>query len=451
MIEDLYPFQKEGVEIVSKALSTFPHAYILADDMGLGKTHQAIAIVQGLDVSSVLVVCPASGREEWERILENFTDESYNVIYDRRGLGVEDARFTVISYDLYWRVVDKMPVTEMVILDEFHRIKNRKAKRTKAILKQNFPYKLFMSGTPVLNRTEELWTTLHYIDPKEWGPYPKFIKRYCKTRKMEVWSRKWRRSFSITIICGSRRIDELKGRIRPIMLRRTKAEILPQLPPRTCEKLFVDLSPAQKKVYKEIEEELAIAIEEDREQAVLLKTFVKLRMACQMVRDEKDKPHSSKLKALKELAEDLISSGHKMFVVTPFVDTAVCAYEALEGHGAVLVTGSTPKEEARASRALFQRGEAKVYVGTIRANMEAITLTQADYMVFIGKELVPAINAQVADRIYRIGQERPVTVIEILTRKTVEDRIETLLEEKKKLFDQLIERGTLRNFLRLLI
>ena len=443
LIKELYPFQIEGVKYIVQALKQPPFSYILADEMGLGKTWQAIVTVILMRVKNVIVVCPASVREEWERILGTYTGLSYVVFYGPENLHSR-ARFFIISYDHYWRYVEQLPRTDMIILDEFTKIKSRNAKRSKAVLSTDYKYKLFLSGTPVLNRTEELWTVLHYMMPKEYKYYNAFIDRYCVTDTITVRAKNGH-EFDLPVVKGSKNVAELAKKLEPIMLRRRREDILDQLPPRTFERLFVDLSTKQKSEYNKLQEQLEYYLEDyESSSGKVLTLFGEMRQVCQMLQDDDGVIYSSKIDLLHELVEDLVATGeHRLFIVTPYIACANAIAEDLSEYGPILVTGETDHEKAHAGRKGFQAKESPVYVGTLRKNSEGITLTMADYCVFVGKDFVPAVNSQVMDRIYRIGQEKPVTVIDILTRNTVEDRIEELLQKKTQLYMELFGSGKL--------
>jgi len=452
--DSLFAFQRYGADTIVKALSQPPHAFILADEQGTGKTHTTLAAIKSMGdkVGQVLIVCPASGREEWERIIQHYTTSSYTVVIGRDCLRTR-VKYLITSYNAFWRYQDDITQMSMVVLDEFHRMKNPGAKRTQAILEMDVKYKLLVSGTPLLNRPAELWTGLHFMLPDEYPSYSSFVRRYCHMIKVPVRAKNSRRTFNIEVPKGSKNEAELRGIIKPKMIRRLRSEVLDQLPPRTTQVLYTDLGGKQKKAYEQKVKTLKdLAERAYADMGALsvarLKAFGELRMLCQM---DRETGSSSKLDLMEEVLQDIVAGGHKAFVITPFVAVAEEIHQRLKWASSVLVTGQTDQEAATKRRRSFQAGKQQVYVGTIHKNMESLTLTEASFCIFVGKDLVPAVNKQVADRIYRIGQEKPVTVIELLTRETVETRIEEMLMRKNRVFDMIVNGKLDKNAINLLL
>jgi SWI/SNF-related matrix-associated actin-dependent regulator of chromatin subfamily A-like protein 1 len=219
----LYPFQKEGI-----AFATNREASLIADDMGLGKTVQAIGVInEDASIRRVLVVCPASVRILWQRELDQWLNRSFTIAV----VGVNCQKplsgdgITIINYDRLAPFADELEAYDLAVLDECQYCKSPDSKRTSAALSIKAKRKLALSGTPLLNRTIELYPVLRWLDPQRWpaGGYFRFGLRYCAARHNGFgWD-----------LSGASNLPELSDLLRStVLIRRTKAEVLPQLPPK---------------------------------------------------------------------------------------------------------------------------------------------------------------------------------------------------------------------------
>jgi SNF2 family DNA or RNA helicase len=245
----------------------------------------------------------------------------------------------------------------------------------------------------------------------------------------------------------------LREIINPYFLRRKKSEVLHSLPDKIEQDIYVDLHPKQRKMYDSIVKKLKLKIDNKK---ITVKSaiaqFTRTRQICGTTATLTDKDYSASLDALEDLVKNYLYGEHKFFIVSPFKATVKCAYERLRKMkiGCVYVDGDTNAIDGNKFIDKFQENsKCKCYIGTIDKNKEAITLTAGDYVIFLGKSLVPAINDQVVDRLRRIGQKKVVNVINILNRDTVEERIEeNILAPKERLCDDFFD-GTGRIALRL--
>lgn len=443
---DLYPYQKAGINFGCKSLKKY-RSFILADEMGVGKSIQAIGMALKTGAKRILVVCPANARGSWKKILNAHTGLSYNIVYNRDCLEAR-CRCTVINYDKLKVIAnsDLRDRFDFIIIDESHNIKNKEALRSQLLKKLSARYRVFLSGTPILNRLEELWVMLNIIDPHAFGNYQEYVTRYSKMKKIRIRARYGRRFYwrFITKFYGGKNIDELRELINPYFLRRTKKEVLPWLPDKIEQTITVDLTPKQRKMYDSIVKKLKVKIDKNE---ITIKSamaqFTRTRQICGTTASLGDKDHSATLDALEDLVKNYLYGEHKFFIVAPFKATAKCAYERLKKIkiNCVYVDGDTNPIDVNKSIDKFQNNsKCKVFVGTIDKNKEAITLTSADYVIFLGKSLVPKINEQTMDRLHRIGQKNVVNAISIINRDTVEEKIEEcILAPKIRLFDDFMD------------
>ena len=460
---ELYPFQKKGVAAALSALKRPERSFIYSDEMGLGKTLQALRVAEALDIKKCLIVAPNAAKEEWVRMIKEFTDKSCVVVNSKDGL-LGRSFFYVMGYDRLRLMTDDIVrlAPDLLIVDECHMVKQKDALRTQALMSLTPRYKLFLSGTLITKHRDDLWTILNAIDPGNFPTYNDFIKKYCTIKKQRVRYRKYGRWMVrfINKVTGGKNTKELVEKIRPYIIRRTKAQVLPELPPKVYQKLYVDLSREQQKAYNSLSNELRTEIDGQTISARnAMAKFTRLRQICQTTAEVGENDKSSKLDLAVELVQEICDpeNNNKALVFTPFVATAKCLCKRLKGFAPAFVVGSISDSDMGREKERFQTDKkCRVYVGTIAKNMQSINLQQATHVIFVGKSLVPAFNVQAEDRAHRIGQKNTVVVIHLLTRDTVEERIEEILQDKIEDFNDLFgEKGEtfnedLKNIRRLL-
>lgn len=440
----LFPFQAKGVLRGCRKLMESPHAFLLCDEQGLGKSVQAIAMALRLRklglVKHVLIVTPLSAVYDWLKMLENFTRMSYTFV------GSNDIRFrtffTVMGYDRFRILEDRLVrgKFELLVCDEFHNIKNPNTKRTKALVDFRHTFALMMSGTPILNSTQELWTILNYCDPKSWPSYMGFQHRYCVLDRIRIRTRYGARYIWKPV--GPKNVALLRKKLKPLMLRRLKSHVMPELPSKIYQTIGVSLSARQMRVYKKLRDELKAEIEgKEIKVTTALAKFTRLRQICCGLGTLSDKVEDSvKIDTVCGFVRDNLYGRHKFVIVAPFIRIAQEISSRLEEYNNVCVTSRTKEQDAAQSTEQFQTDrKCKLFIGTIRKNKEGKTLTAADTIIFVGKDLVGKINEQMEDRLHRIGQSKSVTVVSIMCEDTVDERIEEMLLAKEREFQQVIE------------
>jgi len=450
--DTLYDFQRVGTSFLSQT-----DGAILADDMGLGKTIQSLAAVDELELEQVLVVCPASLKLNWGQEIEKWLpDYTYKVIdgsKKKRVEGIEEAledgtNFIIVNYAMFrggakakkditcplFKVLDRE--WDAMIIDEAHRFKNRKAQQTKGGYRVAKKAKkvYHLTGTPIMNKPDEIWSLLHMMDPERYSSYWRFVRQYC-----DIYDNGWGKE-----IRGAKNPAEFREMLEPMMVRRTKQEVLSDLPEKTVKQQFVELEGKQRKLYEQMERDMVAKFSEEEEIAapIVLAQLTRLKQIAVspgLITDEfSDK--SAKVEALMDILED--AGDQKVVVFSQFQGAVEYVASILDSKGieyGKLHGGVSQEDRDRAIKKFQNDPDCKVFLASIKAGGLGITLTAGSICVFLDKDWTPANNNQAIDRLHRIGQENNVTVIELLAKDTVEEYIEQLLNEKQKTFDSLIE------------
>ncbi|MEW6219308.1 MAG: DEAD/DEAH box helicase [Thermodesulfobacteriota bacterium] len=438
---ELRDYQREGFAWLAR-LAHLGMGACLADDMGLGKTVQALALLllRAKD-GPALVVAPTS-------VCPNWLDEAVRFAPSLRfaplgqarrqetvaGLGPFDV--LVVSYGLLQTegVADLLAegVWSTVILDEAQAIKNVATRRSQAAMRLAAGFRLLTTGTPIENNLGELWNLFRFLNPGLLGSLEGFNQRFADP--IERQSDK-----------GARR--RLKRLIQPFILRRTKAQVLEELPPRTDIILHVDLSAEEMAFYEALRQKAlaAVATAEGSPGAQHLRVLaeiMRLRRACcdpRLVLPEAG-ISGSKLAVFGEVVEELVAGRHRALVFSQFVDHLALVRGLLDGKGISYqyLDGSTPVRDRKRAVDAFQAGEGEVFLISLKAGGTGLNLTAADFVIHLDPWWNPAVEDQASDRAHRIGQERPVTVYRLVARRTIEEKIVALHQTKRDLADNLL-------------
>ena len=431
----LYPYQMRGA-----LFAACRGRSILGDDMGLGKTAQAMAaaeiLVHERGIERVLVVAPASVKYQWETEIRKFIDRPVQVIEGgnqaRRALYGQATFYRLINYELVLRDLEPLNAwqPDLVILDEAQRIKNWEAKISRAVKRLRSRYALVLTGTPLENKIEELYSIVQFIDDRRLGPAFQFLHDH------RVVDEKGK-------LLGYRNLDKIREKLRPILLRRTRAEVLSQLPERTDNTVYVEMTDAQRGPYAEQQATLARLVakkyltEIDRRR--ILCCIANLRMLCDSTfLYDKQTNVSPKLEEFGELMRELVrEEPHKAVVFSQWETMLHRAAEVLDalGVGYTMLAGSVPGKERRARLEQFRDDPAcRVFLST-DAGGSGLNLQAADTVINLEVPWNPAVLEQRIARVHRMGQHRPVRVIHLVTRNSIEERVLKTLERKKELFE----------------
>ena len=438
---DLRVYQKEGFEWMAR-MSHWGAGVCLADDMGLGKTVQAIAILlRRARAGPSLVVVPTSVQAGWKSELSRFgpslvVKELHEGSRDQTIRKLKANQVLLVSYGLLVREIEDLASVTFgtVILDEAQAIKNPDSKRARAATRLTAGFRLALSGTPVENHLEEVWSLFRFLNPGLLGSRARFRQHFL----------------GHVALPGSANPghEALATLVRPFILRRTKAAVLKELPSRTEVLQRVPLSSEERSLYEAVRREAIEECERVREtnpaaaRFQVLAMITRLRQACchpKLVLKESDLP-STKLVAFGEIVEDLIANDHRCLVFSQFVSHLALVRSWLESAGIEYeyLDGSMSQKARSASIESFQVGARPLFLISLKAGGVGLNLTAADYVIHLDPWWNPAVEDQASDRAHRIGQVRPVTIYRLIAQDTVEDRIVTLHHQKRALADTLL-------------
>lgn len=441
---ELRPYQKAGYDWLH-----FLHDYhmggCLADDMGLGKTIQMLAFLQSLveektSTQPSLIVVPKSLIANWQREASRFTPGLRVLEYTGQGRKKDgetwsDYDLILTTYGIVLRDIEKLRQTQFhyAILDESQAIKNPLAQSSRAVRLLNAEHRLVMTGTPVENNTFDLWSQFAFINPGLLG-------------NMEF----FKRSFAVPIE-GKQDGDAaetLRRLVYPFLLRRTKDQVAPELPPRTERIIYTDFDPSQRKLYNQTRDNYrGVILGMLEEQGVndtrmkILEGLLRLRQLCihPALVDANFDGTGAKFEIVLETLETLVTEGHKALVFSQFVQTLRLLRAELDARKLpyAYLDGHTQNRLDVVDR--FQTDPSlPIFLISLKAGGVGLNLTSADYVIHLDPWWNPAVEMQAADRTHRIGQEKPVFIYKFITRQTVEEKILALQAHKKELVDQLV-------------
>jgi SNF2 family DNA or RNA helicase len=436
----LYPYQMRGALFVA-----YRGRCILGDDMGLGKTIMTMAgvelLVRERSIERVLVVAPASVKYQWETEIQRCTDRPVQVIEGanktRQNQYSRPTFYRLINYELVLRDLDQLNAwqPDLIVLDEAQRIKNWESKISRAVKRLRSRYAVVLTGTPLENKLEELYSIVQFVDDRRLGPAFQFLHDH---RVLDENGN----------LKGYRNLDKIREKLEPILLRRTRTEVLSQLPERTDNTLYVEMTEAQRVPYQEQQVTLAQLLskkylsEIDRRR--ILACIANMRMLCDSTfLYDKQTNVSPKLEEFAELMSDLLSPAepHKVVVFSQWEVMLRKAAEVLDRLkiGYVLLHGSVPGKDRRELLECFaQDANCRVFLST-DAGGTGLNLQTADTVVNLEAPWNPAVLEQRIARVHRLGQSRPVQVINLVTRDSIEERVLRTLNQKRSLFDGVFE------------
>ncbi len=416
---------------------------ILGDDMGLGKTVQTLAAVEILvrerGISKVLVIAPASVKYQWETEIRKFVDRSVLVVEglkeSRENLYQSEGFFKLVNYEQVVRDVDSMNAwhPDVIVLDEAQRIKNWTSKTSRAVKKLQSRYAMVLTGTPLENKLEELFSIVQFVDNRRLGPAFEFLFEHRVLDEQQN-------------LIGYRNLDKLREKLSPILLRRTRSQVLGQLPTRTDTTAVVELSPVQQTPYEEQRTNLARLLGKgylsDLDRKRILACLVNLRLICNSASlFDKTLSGSPKLEEFTEIISEMAEGdNHKAVVFSQWEGMIRLAAEVLDELKVkyVLLHGGLSGNDRREVLERFKDPEYQVFLSTDAGGV-GLNLQQADTVINLELPWNPAVLEQRIARVHRMGQVRPVRVINFVTRGTIEERVQRAINEKLDLFAGLFE------------
>ena len=441
----LRPYQTDGY-VWMRRLAEAGFGAILADDMGLGKTIQTLALLLARAAAGpALVVAPTSVCSNWADETARFAPALRCGLYGQvhgqadveRAAQIDGAAagdVLVVSYALLLRDAEAFAQKEWatLVLDEAQALKNAATQRAQAAAELKAGFRLALSGTPVENRLADLWSIMNLVNPGLLGSAARFSERFGNPIERQ-------------------RNDGARARLRrlvaPFLLRRTKAQVLTDLPPRT--EIVQRIEPnADERAFLEamrraaLERIAQLDPPDPKNRFNVLAELMRLRRAAcdpRLAAPELGQV-GAKVQAFERLASELVEGGHQALVFSQFTDFLKLLAERLDALGLryQMLDGSTPAAQRGERVAAFQRGEADLFLISLKAGGFGLNLTAADYVVIADPWWNPAAEDQAMGRAHRIGQKRPVTVYRLVTAGSIEERIVALHHDKRELAEGLL-------------
>lgn len=430
---NLYPYQKIGVEFFVNSGGRA----MLCDSPGVGKTAQALAYIVHAKKNRTLVVCPASVKFAWMSEAKKWTKLKAQVIDSRtdfRDIDY-DTKIIIVNYDALKKLFNELMKMsfDCVIADESHYIKNSTAARSKAFkaIAKKSESILLLSGTPVLSRPLEIWNALTLMDPKKWVNYWDFTRRYCNGHQGQFgWEAQ-----------GATNIPELQEQISQYFLRRTKEEVLSELPPKNFIDVPVDLSKEERKQYDLAESNMLRYLKEYKKDKTP-EEIAKSLMAAKLVKLNllREINAMGKIATAKELIDSIVDAGEKVLVFSSFNAPLKELAEMYE-ENSVLLLGETPVEERGEIVRKFQEDpKTQIFFGGTKSAGVGITLTAASNVIHMDFPWTNADIEQATDRAHRPGaMYQSLNVYQIISRDSIDGFMLKLLKHKKRIVDQLVD------------
>ncbi|MBC1221426.1 DEAD/DEAH box helicase [Nostoc sp. UCD121] len=451
----LRPYQERGAAWLS-FLERWGLGACLADDMGLGKTVQFIAFLLHLKEQDALenptlLVCPTSVLGNWEREVNKFAPSLKILQYhgDKRPKGkafleaVKKHDLIVTSYSLLHRDIKSLESVswQIIVLDEAQNVKNPEAKQSKAVRQLEATFRIALTGTPVENRLQELWSILDFLNPGYLGNKQFFQRRFAMPIE------KYGDTASLT---------QLRSLVQPFILRRLKSDrdIIQDLPDKQEMTVFCGLTGEQAALYQQIVEQSLVEIESAeglQRRGMILALLIKLKQICnhpaQYLKQATLEQHNSaKLLRLEEMLEEVLAEGDRALIFTQFAEWGKLLKPYLEkqlGREIFFLYGSTSKKQREEMIDRFQHDPQgpPIMILSLKAGGVGLNLTRANHVFHFDRWWNPAVENQATDRVFRIGQTRNVQVHKFVCTGTLEEKIHDMIESKKQLAEQVVGAG----------
>lgn len=467
----LKDFQKAGVQTLLKK-----KRHILADEMGLGKTPQTICTVKWLPKAEGkwIIVAPKTLGRVWKNEIDKWYPQAKSVIVkgSRVDKGVQimstDAKFIILTYESLDSLLEVlMNHVEIAgfIADEAHKLKSRDAKMHKAFakLQEKFSdkYLFLLTGTPLMNRVEELWSLLHMIDPGQYSNFHLWANSHLKEDKTYIPGQGWVKQYDIP-----RNPEAFKDYVSTYVLRRLKKDNI-DLPDKTYVTHECELEGEQWDLYCSMRDSYYIQWEAEEgagnelTATAMIAAITRLKqiaISVDLLRDKDKMDHltlpltGAKIDAVEELIDEAVSSGQKVVVFSQFAQCMQrLAYQFRNKWKCEVMTGDNTENQRNDAIKRFQEGDSEVFFIGTQVGGVGITLTSASVCIFMDLMWNPALNAQAGDRLHRIGQKNPVTIYYLKGVDTIEDYILGVLAKKEELFEMVMPEARFDNVTRQMV
>ncbi len=442
----LYPYQKQGILFTARAGRA-----LLADEMGLGKTLQAIGLAELMKkefhIQSVLIVCPTSLKYQWKSEIEKFVNGSISSVIEgdairRQKQYGEESFYKIASYNVVgadMELINSMG-PDLVILDEAQRIKNWQTRTARQVKKIQSKYALVLTGTPIENKLEELYSIIQFIDPFKLGPFYQFLETH-QTRD------------ETGKVTGYRELNSIQNLLSDIVIRRTKKSVLAQLPKRTDKILFVPMTERQNQIHAEYAEMVAKLIskwkrfgfldEKDRQRLLLALNCMRMVCDSTYILDQETR-YDTKIAELMAILDNIFSVNEEKAVVFSQWERMTRLVKAeLENRkvGFSYLHGGVPSKNRKALLDDFrEKDNCRVFLSTDAGGV-GLNLQSASLVVNLDIPWNPAVLEQRIGRVHRHGQKRNINVINFVSRDSIEERMLEVLKFKSSLFAGVLDNG----------
>lgn len=437
----LRPYQVTGADFLAWASKTFGGA-LLADDMGLGKTLQVLAALTALGAGNgkkkapSLVVCPASVAHNWQREAARFAPHLRVQVIERGGERKEilerltDYDLIVTNYALARREAEALSSQEWLaaVVDEAQAIKNPDAEIARTVKSVSAQFRIALTGTPIENRLTDLWSIMDFAAPGYLGTLPRFQQRLNDA--------------------GGSAHKLMRAKLRPVLMRRMKSEVAPELPERIEERIDCEMADGQRTAYlaevkktRMLLDGIAGADVKGAGRIQMLAALVRLRqICCDPALVGLTDRGSGKVDELMRILPPILEAGHKVLLFSQFVKMLNLLKPQLEREGVPtrMLTGQTVKRQKLVDE-FEQDPKPGVFLISLKAGGTGLNLTAASHVILFDPWWNPAVEAQAIDRTHRIGQDKTVIAFRLVTEGTIEERILELQEQKRALVRNVLE------------
>jgi len=416
-----------------RKIEHFKGRALLADEMGLGKTVEALLwIKKHPKRKPIIVICPASLKWMWKAFVHDILKIRCEILQGtappKKGL-IGKHSFLIINYEIlqYWLPYLKKLKPKILIVDECHYQKNRRAKRTKAVqkLSKKIPYIIALSGTPLVNRPAELWTTLHLIRPEEFKSFTTFAFRYCKP-VLRPWGWEYK---------GAHNLKELHRKLNSMMMiRRLKKDVLGELPDKIRHIIPLEI---KRKEYDEAvinfirwltKKSISKAKRAARAEQLVKMGYLK-RLAAEL-----------KMESILDWVDNFLEESNDKLVLYCTHRNIIKILHDKYKKICVVVDGSVTGKRRKQSIRNFQNNKKiRLFIGNIKAAGVGITLTAASSLAFVEMSWTPGEHTQAEDRIHRIGQKNAANIYYLIAKDTIEENLCKLIQKKQKILTATLD------------
>lgn len=447
----LYDFQRKGAMF----LKNMPHA-LLADVPGLGKSIQSLASVEGS--RKVLIFCPATLKYSWKKEIEKWQPNEHVVVIDGNkktrneqwingldGMYINRLKiipkYVIANYELLLHDFELLLEHDhdVIICDEATRISNPNAQTTANLKKLRSKKRIALTGTPISNKPDDIWSIIDWLIPRYLGSYYQFKAKYCEV------SEDWGMNGNYSRISGYKNLDKLAAKVDRFMLRRTKEEVFDDFPPKTIENIVFNLSDTERDLYVSIKEQLYQEIKE----LSLLDTRTLSIIPVKMLRLKQCTGHtklvgasiqeSSKLATLKEIIKPIIESGEKIIIFTQFAEMLHILCDELKSYLPWAIYGDVDSVDRMKRVQEFNDTKGGQIIIMTEAGAYGLNMQSASYVIHYDAPWSISKLQQREDRAHRIGNNKPVTVYNLIAQNTIDEYILKLLAKKNKVAVNILQ------------